>query len=107
MQKLLQVDFDFTGPFGDEMSAMLVGLAESINHEPGMIWKIWTEKKTAQLGGGIYLFENQAYAQAYLDMHSRRLKAMGVTEIRGHIFDINMPLSSINHAPLTEGDNDE
>ncbi|PKH05442.1 monooxygenase [Moritella sp. Urea-trap-13] len=101
MQKLLQVDFDFTGPFGDEMSAMLVGLAESINHEPGMMWKIWTENKTAQLGGGIYLFENEAYAQAYLKMHSARLKAMGVTEIRGHIFDINIPLSSINNAPMT------
>lgn len=100
MQKLLQVDFDFTGPFGDEMATMLVGLAESINHEPGMIWKIWTESQKAQLGGGIYLFENEAYAQAYLDMHSARLKGMGIKEVRGHIFDINVPLSNINKAPI-------
>ncbi|GIC77895.1 monooxygenase [Moritella sp. F3] len=107
MQKLLQVDFDFTGPFGDEMSAMLVGLAESINHEPGMIWKIWTENQKAQLGGGIYLFENEAYAQTYLEMHSARLKKMGVTDIRGYIFDINAPLSAINRAPTTGVGSDE
>jgi len=28
MQKLLQVDFPFTGPFGDEMTKALGGLAE-------------------------------------------------------------------------------
>jgi hypothetical protein len=38
--KLLQVDFEFNGPFGEEMSNALVDLAKSINNEPGMIWKI-------------------------------------------------------------------
>lgn len=102
MNKLLQVDFDFAGPFGEEMSKMLIGLAESINNEPGMIWKIWTENQKEQLGGGIYLFENEVYAQAYLDMHSARLKNMGVKKIRGHIFDLNVPLSTINKAPILE-----
>lgn len=102
MKKLLQVDFDFTGPFGEEMSALLIDLAQSINNEPGMIWKIWTENSKEQLGGGIYLFENESYAQAYLEMHAARLKEMGVENIRGHIFDINLPLSTINHAPMTE-----
>ena len=100
MKKLLQVDFDFTGPFGEEMSTMLAELARSINNEPGMIWKIWTENPEEQLGGGIYLFENEAYAQAYLTMHTARLKEMGVEKVRGYIFDINLPLSIINNAPL-------
>lgn len=47
--KLLQVDFDFTGPFGEEMAEKLAGLAESINNEPGFIWKIWTESRKDQL----------------------------------------------------------
>lgn len=101
MKKLLQVDFDFTGPFGEEMSTLLVELAESINNEPGLIWKIWTENPIEKLGGGIYLFENEAYAQTYLAMHSARLKEMGVDEVRGIIFDINLPLSTINNAPIT------
>ena len=41
--KLVQIHFDFPGPFGAEMSHQLVELAESINQEPGFIWKIWTE----------------------------------------------------------------
>jgi len=99
MKKLLQVDFDFTGPFGDEMSSMLVELAESINYEPGIIWKIWTESKKDQLGGGIYLFEDEVSANAYLKMHTARLKEMGIAEVRGQIFDINAPLSTINKSP--------
>lgn len=100
MSKLLQVDFDFSGPFGEEMSRALQGLAESINNEPGLIWKIWTESAANKLGGGIYLFEDEASASAYLTMHTARLQAMGITEVRGIIFDINTPLSLINKAPF-------
>ena len=87
--KLLQVDFEYQGALGDEMSKALVGLAESINQEEGLIWKIWTENESDKLGGGIYLFEDEASAKSYLEMHSARLKGMGVTKIRGIIFDIN------------------
>jgi hypothetical protein len=100
MNTLLQVDFDFSGPFGEELSASLLGLANSINHEPGLIWKIWTESEKDQLGGGIYLFEDGATAQAYLVMHAARLKEMGVEDVRGQIFDVNGPLSTINNGPI-------
>ncbi len=77
MAKLLQVDFEFHGPFGEEVSNALVDLAKSINQEPGMIWKIWTESEKDKLGGGIYLFEDEATAQAYLEMHARTLTKNG------------------------------
>ncbi|PFG58559.1 putative monooxygenase ydhR [Vibrio sp. ES.051] len=100
MAKLLQVDFKFHGPFGEEMSNALAELAQSINQEPGMIWKFWTENEKDQLAGGIYLFEDETTAQAYLDMHTARLKSMGIEEVRSQLFDINLPLSTINHAPI-------
>jgi hypothetical protein len=100
MNTLLQVYFDFTGPFGKELFGMMAGLAESINHEPGIIWKIWTESQKDKLGGGIYLFEDEASAQAYLVMHTARLKEMGIQDVRGQIFDVNVPLSTINHGPI-------
>ncbi|QFU22510.1 monooxygenase [Shewanella eurypsychrophilus] len=102
MQKLLQVDFGFNGPFGDEMATMLTDLAKSINNEPGMIWKIWTESESKQLGGGVYLFEDETSAQAYLEMHTARLNEMGITDVRGLILDINQTLSKLNHAPLAQ-----
>lgn len=38
------------------MSEAFRGLAESINGEPGLIWKVWIEDEAAGLSGGIYLF---------------------------------------------------
>jgi len=98
--KLLQVDFDYHGPMGKEMSNALVGLAESIKQEPGLIWKIWTQSEINKLGGGIYLFEDEISAQNYLQMHTIRLKEMGVAKVRAIIFDINQPLTSINYGPV-------
>lgn len=67
-----------------------------------MTWKTWTESEKDKLGGGIYLFEDEATAQAYLEMHTARLKQMGVEEVRGQILDINTPLSNINQGPIGE-----
>lgn len=100
MPKLLQLHFAFTGPFGAEMAEQLRGLAESINQEQGFIWKVWTESEQNQEAGGIYLFENEEAALAYLDKHSARLKNLGVEEVIAKIFDVNVPLSEINNAKL-------
>lgn len=54
MPYLLQVDFPYQGPWGDEMTSALRGLAESIANEPGLIWKFWTENKEAGTAGGVY-----------------------------------------------------
>lgn len=100
--KLLQVDFQYDSPMGEEMSKALVGLAESINQEPGIIWKVWTENAAAKLGGGIYLFADEKSAEDYLQMHSTRLSAMGASNIRGVIFDINQHLTAINNGPINQ-----
>ncbi len=103
--KLLQVDFEYQGAMGEEMSKALVGLAESINQEPGLIWKIWTESESNKLGGGIYLFKDENSARSYLEMHTARLKEMGVSEVRGIVFDINIPLTTINQGPIVQKGN--
>ncbi|HGW5195931.1 TPA: YdhR family protein, partial [Escherichia coli] len=45
MATLLQLHFAFNGPFGDAMVEQLEPLAESINQEPGFLWKVWTESE--------------------------------------------------------------
>lgn len=100
MHKLLQVDFPFNGPFGEKMSEALNELALSITEEPGFIWKIWTEKESLNEAGGIYLFESEETANAYLEKHTARLKGLGVPEVRGRIYDINMKLSKVTKAPI-------
>ncbi|EJN8414122.1 monooxygenase [Salmonella enterica] len=97
---LLQIHFNFSGPFGEEMTQQLVGLADSINEEPGFIWKIWTESEKNQQAGGIYLFESEETAQAYIKKHTARLKNLGVDEVTFTLFGVNDALTKINHGNL-------
>ena len=100
MAFILQVDFKMDGPFGEDMAVGFKDLAESINQEEGVIWKIWTENPEAGEAGGIYLFETKETAAAYLDMHSKRLNGFGITEINAKIFEVNAALSNINNGPI-------
>lgn len=97
---LLQVDFKMDGPFGEEMTDSFRELAQSINHEEGLVWKIWTENEETKEAGGIYLFQTKEAAEKYLAMHTVRLTASGIQGIRSKIFKVNEVLSDINHAPL-------
>lgn len=98
---LVQLHFDFQGPFGDEMSRQLVDLAASINHEPGFIWKVWTENEARQEAGGIYLFQDEDTALAYVKKHTARLKQLGVDEVVYKVFGVNEPLTTLNHGTLS------
>lgn len=67
--KLVQIHFDFPGPFGAEMSHQLVELAESINQEPGFIWKIWMRTQQTTESGWHLLFQDEDSALAYIKKH--------------------------------------
>ena len=100
MTTLLQIDFPYPGPWGDEMTAAMRGLAQSIAQEPGLLWKIWTENRDTGEAGGIYLFADRADAERYLAMHRARLLGFGVPEVHAKLFEVNAPLSAIDRAPL-------
>lgn len=100
MAVILQVDFPHKEIWGKEMASQMKGLAESINKEPGFIWKFWTESKEDEMAGGIYMFDTRKNAEKYLEMHSARLKEFGYSNIRGKIFEINEALSTICKAPF-------
>lgn len=99
MTVVLQVDFKMDGPFGAEMATQFKELAESINEEPGFQWKIWTEDTRYKEAGGIYIFDSKENAEAYLSMHSKRLKSFGIKEVNAKIFDINEKLTKITNGP--------
>ncbi|KAA0775514.1 monooxygenase [Bacillus wiedmannii] len=96
MAYLLQVDFPFEGPFGEEMEKAFRDLAKSINEEEGFQWKIWTENEETKEAGGIYVFEEKQDAEKYVEMHKGRLQAAGVKDIRVRIFNINEKLTKLN-----------
>lgn len=100
MSYILQVDFPYQGPWGDEMATAMEELAKSIAKEPGMIWKIWTENSAQKEAGGIYMFDTEQNARNYLDMHTKRLAGFGITPVTGKIFAVNDQLSRLDNAPL-------
>ena len=100
MAVLVQVNFRMQGPWGSEMAEAFRGLAESINAEPGFIWKVWIEDQAAGLSGGIYLFETREQAEAYVAMHTERLAGFGITDVTVVYSDVNETLSELNRATL-------
>eukprot|EP00741_Cyanophora_paradoxa_P003699 tig00000093_g3595.t1 len=98
---LLQIDFPFQGPWGDEMAAAFEGLAKEIAGTKGLRWKIWTENKEEGRSGGIYLFDDAASAAAYKEMHTKRLAGFGVQDIRALEFGVGAALSAITRAPVS------
>ncbi|RDW21865.1 monooxygenase [Oceanobacillus arenosus] len=100
MAYVLQVGFKMNGPFGDEMAEAFTDLAKSINEEDGFMWKIWTENPEANEAGGIYIFETKETADKYLEMHSKRLASLGITDVKAKIFAINSKLTGITRGPV-------
>lgn len=102
MTILLQIDFDFHGPWGPDMTPAMRELAESIAAEPGLIWKIWTENPDTHEAGGIYLFTDRSSADAYLTKHRQRLHGFGIQQVNAKVFAVNAELSRIDRAPLPD-----
>lgn len=100
--RLLQMDFPFSGQGKDEMDRTLQDLAQSIADYPGVIWKIWTVNEDTHEGGGIYLFEDEASLKAYVEMHTERLRSMGVTTVNAKIFEIPQSLTEITCGPIPQ-----
>lgn len=100
MATILQVDFPFSGPWGADAVGPLSGLAEAISQAPGLRWKIWTENEAAGVSGGVYCFDDEASAQAYMAEHEQRLTAFGITGIRALFLDVNDGLTALNGGPV-------
>jgi|SRR5690625_1101717 len=101
MAVVVQVNFPMDGPWGAEMAEAFRGLAESINNEPGFLWKVWIEDQAAGRSGGIYLFESRDQAEAYVEMHTQRLAGFGVSDVSVTYSDVNDELSRLNRAHLS------
>ncbi|MCS7006539.1 MAG: monooxygenase [Gaiellaceae bacterium] len=82
------------------MASAFADLARLISETPGLRWKVWTESEESGEAGGVYLFDDESAARAYLDEHTRRLESFGITDIRARVFDVNEPLTEITRGPL-------
>lgn len=97
---LLNVDFEFAGPWGAALAEMCAPLAADIAAEPALRWKLWTEDPACGRAGGAYLFDSRDAAQRYLDKHAQRLRGFGVTRVDARFYEVNPALSAVTRGPL-------
>jgi len=64
--RILQISFHLNVPRA-EFEDIARSLANDFAQLPGLTWKIWLMNETEHQAGGIYLFEDQASLDAYLE----------------------------------------
>ena len=76
--------------------------AEMFWNVPGLRWKIWLRDAERRESGGIYLFDDRAAAEAYLDGPiAAAVKTMPDTSARSFkLFDVREDVSAVTGAPL-------
>jgi len=65
-QKLVQINFHYTISEQQLQAGTEEALA-LIQQAPGLIWKIWIYNDQDKIAGGIYLFEDEDAASAYVN----------------------------------------
>ncbi|MCA9410732.1 MAG: YdhR family protein [Candidatus Omnitrophica bacterium] len=65
-KKILEVKFHYSVST-PELEAGAEPLINQVANVPGLIWKIWILNERDQITGGIYYFEDEEDARAYVD----------------------------------------
>ena len=96
------MEYPFSGPWGSELAEKYFDLARRIADVPGLICKVWTENPETGEAGGIYLFEDEASLDSYLEGKIERMKASGIEDIRARKFDVNERLTQITRGRISD-----
>ena len=99
--KILQINLNFTlSP--EDLAKEFETAAEPISGVPGLKWKIFGMNEERAEGAGLYLFEDEASLQAYLN--SPIIAAMkektAFKEINIKVFDVVTGATAITRGPV-------
>ncbi len=99
--KLVQINYRYDRTRPEQEKAALQS-AQVIANVKGIIWKVWIVNDAEKTAGGIYLFEDEASAQAYLN--GPIISAMKSMPIIGNfeakVFDIMPEPTRVTHGPV-------
>ncbi|NJL87813.1 MAG: YdhR family protein [Leptolyngbyaceae cyanobacterium SM1_1_3] len=100
----MQVLFRYRAAATPEVQQAATDRAHKIASEvPGLVWKIWTYDPASLEAGGVYLFTDEASAQAYLEGPIfAGLKAIPAIEhMQVKLLAVDCDRSQITRAPLS------
>jgi hypothetical protein len=105
-QKILQINFKLGVPVKDYEEACLPA-AQPIADMPGLRWKVWliAEREGDREAGGIYLFDDEASAQAFLagPIVASLKSNPAISHVSAKVFDVMEGLTAITRGPVREG----
>ncbi|WP_095081786.1 YdhR family protein [Mesorhizobium sophorae] len=96
--KILQINYKLNGPRAEYEKDNLP-YAQPIADIPGLRWKVWIINEAQSEAGGIYLFDDDAAAQSFVD-------GPVVSEMKGDptlsikAFDVIAELTTITRGPV-------
>ena len=98
---VLQINFRFSVSPA-ELAEAFGPLAEPIAEVPGLRWKIWSLNEAASEFAGIYLFDDAASAQAYLEgpIIAGVKEHPAVSDISAKQFGVIDEFSAITRGPV-------
>ena len=96
---IAQVNYNST--FTDETPREeKIQAAESRANIPGFIWKVWLRNEKAGRGGGLFLFEDRASADAWVAERVNRKFSSTTSNITVELFDVDEELTRISRGPI-------
>jgi len=102
--KILQLNFRFNVPRA-EYEQVVSPLASDFAQVPGLQWKIWLMNEAESEAGGIYVFDDEASLQAYLEGPlAGTVKAHpALSDMSAKVFDSIEKLTAITRGPIGIG----
>lgn len=104
-QKILQVNLRFSGLTRSELEQVWLPAARPLVDIRGLRWKIWLMNESEHLAGGIYLFDDEASAQAFLagPVVGALKNDPAISDLHARMFDVMEQHTAITHGPIREG----
>ena len=99
--KIVQINYRFSVSAA-ELGQSLAALAGDIAQVEGLRWKIWLMNEAASQAGGLYFFEGEASANAYLTgpIVAGFAQHPAVRDVSVKLFDPDAELSDVTRGPI-------
>jgi hypothetical protein len=99
--RILQINLKFKMA-RTEFETALAPLADELAKVPGLRWKIWLMNEAEKEAGGIYLFEDQASLNTYLDgpLVAPVAENPDISDISMKQFDVLDGVTAITRGPV-------
>jgi len=100
-ERILQINFKFNVPRAEYEDAVSP-LASEVANVPGLRWKVWLMNETENEAGGIYLFDNETSATAYLEgqIVAQVVEHPALSDFSVKQFDVIESVTTITRGPV-------